>query len=153
MALFTLTTRYLELFSILLVSAILSSSKYESAGIRVVMSYIHTWQTKRRKCYYNQRGHLWGPWAQVKLCSHQRKWGRLFLFKCCVVGQDIPHWREAGSKRLHHFFGRDFFPFGSYFSGTLLSCGQPFTKAYGLNFLYLFPFVRICDCPLKRARK
>lgn len=40
MALFTLTTRYRELFSILLVSAILSSSKYESAGIRVVMSYI-----------------------------------------------------------------------------------------------------------------
>ena len=40
MALFTLTTRYRKLFSILLVSAILSSSKYESAGIRVVMSYI-----------------------------------------------------------------------------------------------------------------
>lgn len=40
MALFILTTRYRKLFSILLVSAILSSSKYESAGIRVVMSYI-----------------------------------------------------------------------------------------------------------------
>lgn len=40
MALFTLTTRYRELFSILLVSAILSSSKYESAGVPVVMSYI-----------------------------------------------------------------------------------------------------------------
>lgn len=40
MALFILTTRYRKLFSILLVFAILSSSKYESAGIRVVMSYI-----------------------------------------------------------------------------------------------------------------
>lgn len=38
-------------------------------GIRVVMSY-----------NYISEATYEGPWAQVKLCSHQRKWGRLTVF-------------------------------------------------------------------------